>query len=275
MTSVDERHEYVLGTDDEELQRLGLQHRVWRSKMLDAWGAAGITEGSRVADVGCGPGYAAFDLAEIVGPQGEVCAIERSARFLSFARNECERRGFAHLHFIEADVTSELPLCRNLDAAWCRWVASFVGDVPQLVRTIASILSPCGRAIFHEYVDYATWRTIPQLPSLEEFVCIVMKGWRTAGGEPDVALLLLPALRSAGFELLDVTPIVFSVRPADFIWRWPAAFLRSHVKRLADSGRVTDAWAAQVLEDYTAVERQPDSIMLTPMVLQIIARRCD
>ena len=61
--------DYVLGTHNEELARLGLQHRVWRPVVLDCWHRAGITVGKRVLDVGAGPGYATVDLAEIVDPQ--------------------------------------------------------------------------------------------------------------------------------------------------------------------------------------------------------------
>ena len=71
--------DYVLGTHDEEVARLGLQHRVWRPVASDCWRRAGITIGSRVLDVGSGPGYATIDLAEIVGPTGEVLGVERSA----------------------------------------------------------------------------------------------------------------------------------------------------------------------------------------------------
>ena len=71
--------DYVLGTHDEELARLCLQHRIWRRVALDCWAYAGITLGSRVLDLGAGPGYAAADLAEIVGPTGKVVALERSS----------------------------------------------------------------------------------------------------------------------------------------------------------------------------------------------------
>ena len=74
--------DYVLGTEDDEVARLGLQHRVWRPRMLDAWARAGINVGQTVLDVGCGPGYATVDLAEIVGPSGKIVAVERSQRFL-------------------------------------------------------------------------------------------------------------------------------------------------------------------------------------------------
>src|ERR1051325_9155607 len=89
--------DYVLGTHDEEVARLGLQHRVWRPVASDCWRRAGITIGSRVLDVGAGPGYATVDLAEIVGPTGEVLAVDRSSTLLQHANTVCAQRGLSHL----------------------------------------------------------------------------------------------------------------------------------------------------------------------------------
>src|SRR5437870_1361095 len=87
--------DYVLGTHDEELLRLGLQHRVWRPVVLDCWQKAGITTGKRVLDLGAGPGYAALDLAEIVGRSGEVVALERSGKFVAAIRESFLRPGLS------------------------------------------------------------------------------------------------------------------------------------------------------------------------------------
>jgi SAM-dependent methyltransferase len=273
MTHPDHDQDYVLGTHDEELQRLGLQHRVWRSRMLDAWAKAGITEGSRVVDMGCGPGYATIDLAEIVGPRGEVLAIERSTRFLDFANAACQRRGLTNVRTHEADLTGEIVFAHEFDALWCRWVASFVTDIAQLVRHVSSALRPGGHVIFHEYVNYATFRTVPHVASFEAFVTEVMASWREAGGEPDIATTLLPTLATAGFEIVDTTPIMLATHPTDFAWHWPRSFILSHPKRLVESGRVTVDWATQVQQDFIAFERSPTALILTPTVLQIIARK--
>lgn len=61
--------EYVLGTDDAELARLGFQHQVWARVTVAAWEHAGFHRGATLLDVGCGPGYATFDLASLVGPR--------------------------------------------------------------------------------------------------------------------------------------------------------------------------------------------------------------
>src|SRR5207253_3360574 len=88
--------DYIFGTHDEELERLGLQHRVWRPRAADAWRRAGFNVGQSLLDIGCGPGYASLDLAEIVGPAGRVTSIDRSARFLAALRGSAGRRGITN-----------------------------------------------------------------------------------------------------------------------------------------------------------------------------------
>ena len=55
---------------DEEVARLGLQHRIWRPRVLELWREVGIRPGVRVIDIGAGPGFATADFAELVAPGG-------------------------------------------------------------------------------------------------------------------------------------------------------------------------------------------------------------
>src|SRR6202051_3418624 len=122
--------DYVLGTHEQELARLGLQHRAWRPVALDCWQRAGITLGKRVLDVGAGPGYVAIDLANIVGPTGEVVALERSRNFVDAFREMVRSRSLANVQIHELDLmTDDLPAV-DYDFAWCRWVVSFVDNPP-------------------------------------------------------------------------------------------------------------------------------------------------
>jgi SAM-dependent methyltransferase len=265
--------EYVLGTHDDEIARLGLQHRVWRPHMLDAWERAGLTRGSRLIDFGAGPGYATLDAAEIVGPQGEVAAVEQSSQFLDHARREIDGRQLHWARLIACDLASDSPAATDFDIAWCRWVASFVADPARLVRSIAASLRVGGRIIFHEYQHYGTWRVIPGSRTHEEFVAEVMASWRASGGEPDIAPQLLPMLTANGLRLAAARPLVFAVRPSQFMWQWPAAFVAGGAQRLASLGRVSQEWADAVQADFRAMSANPDAIMITPMVLEIIAEK--
>ena len=265
--------DYVLGTHDEEVARLGLQHRVWRPTVLECWHRAGITVGSRVLDVGAGPGYATVDLAEIVGSTGLVVAVERSSRFVEAGQAACVARGLAHVRIHELDLMTDPLPSDGFDASWCRWVASFVSSPRTLIGKLASAVRVGGVAIFHEYIDYASWRYAPPRPLAEEFVRQVMASWRDSGGEPDIARALPPLLAEYGFVMREATPRVFCVRPRDHVWRWPAAFLSINLERLRELGRVDAAWLEAVREEFKAAEADPNTLMITPMVLEIIAER--
>lgn len=268
-----EQHNYVLGTHDEEVARLGLQHRVWRPSVLKAWAEAGVTEGSRVIDFGCGPGFALIDLAEIVGPNGVAQGIERSQKFLGFARAESERHGFRQVILEEADLMTAINFPNPFEFVWCRWVACFLPDLAPLMINLRNALSPGGTAIFHEYIDYATWQGIPRCRGIEKFAAEIMRRWRASGGEPDIAPALVPRLVDSGFEVLEAKPLVFAVRPSDFMWRWPSSFIKGHARHLVQTGAATQDWADQILQEFSQLENSADSIMITPTVLQIVARK--
>ena len=264
---------YVLGTHEEEVERLGLQHRVWRPRMLEAWRRAGVTVGSRVLDVGAGPGYAAADLAEIVGPTGEVVAVERSARFIQAMRGLLERRGLKNVSTHEIDLMDDPLPASEFDVAWCRWVASFVSSPERLVNSIREALKVGGRVVFHEYVDYKTWRLAPRRKLVEAFVAEVMASWRASGGEPDISLVLPGLLTAAGFRIIHAEPMVFAVHPSDYIWQWLASFVNINLERLVELKRVEARWADEVRAEWAAAEGEPTSILLTPMVLEIVGEK--
>src|SRR5262245_60894167 len=96
-----EERDYVLGTHDEEITRLALQHRAWRAQALAGWRHAGLTVGQTLLDIGCGPGYASLDLAEIVGPYGKIVAVDRSRRFLDHLESARRLRGLENIAAFE------------------------------------------------------------------------------------------------------------------------------------------------------------------------------
>lgn len=265
--------DYVLGTNDEEILRLGLQHRVWRAVVLDCWYRAGISVGSKVIDVGAGPGYATSDLADIVGPAGRVTAVERSAKFLQVMKDTCQRRGLSNVLIHELDLmTDELPGADH-DFSWCRWVACFVADPARLVRRIAGALRPGGRAIFHEYGHYRTWQHFPPLPIQQEFVEFVMESWRETGGEADIGVELPSLLAENGLVVQSVTPRVFCLRPNEYMWQWPASFIQSGPGRLHELGKVDQAFVDKLQSAFAAAEANPQSMVMTPLVLEIVAQK--
>jgi SAM-dependent methyltransferase len=265
--------DYVLGTHEEELLRLGVQHRAWRPAVLDCWQKAGITVGSKVLDVGAGPGYATVDLAEIVGPSGLVVALERSAKFVRAIEKACRDRLLSNVAINELDLmTDELPN-GEFDFSWCRWVLCFVSDPALVVKKIGGVLKKGGLAIFHEYGHYRTWRFAPKRPMLEEFRAHVIETWEESGGEPDTGRQLPAWLEESGFAIHSATPHIFVLRPSDYMWQWPAGFIDVYLPRLKELGRIDDRFAEKVRRELRDAEASENVLMITPLVLEIVAEK--
>ena len=265
--------DYVLGTHDEEVVRLGLQHRVWRPVVLRCWQKAGITVGKRVFDIGAGPGYAALDLAEIVGPSGQVVALERSHKFVETFKATSRARSLTNVKIHELDLMTDPVPEGDYDFSWCRWVLSFVSDPAILISKLGNAMRKDSFSIFHEYAHYETWRFFPRLPMQERFREHVVETWRESGGEPDSAPGLPSLLLENGFVIRSATPHIFFVRPADYFWQWPAQFIDVYLPRLQEMGRVDQEFADRLRADVLAAAKNPNTLMVTPLVLEIVAEK--
>jgi SAM-dependent methyltransferase len=265
--------DYVLGTHDEEVVRLGLQHRVWRARAFDAWRRAGFRTAQTFIDIGCGPGWASLDLAEIAGPMGRVIAIDRSRRFLDVLERARIHRHLLQIEPVELDLDKDPLPPANADAAWARWVFAFVKNPRHLLERVASSLRRGGVLAIHEYIDYSTWRVSPRSEDFEAFVQLVIRAWRESGGEPDIGLDLPRWLSELGFEVRSMQPILDVITPGDFAWEWPTSFVNNAVQRLQELGHLTEATGESVLRAFTNAGRQPSAVMLTPAVLEVIAVR--
>jgi SAM-dependent methyltransferase len=267
---VEDEKDYILGTHDEELERLGLQHRVWRPYVLDCWARAGITVGKRVIDLGAGPGYAAMDLAEIVGRTGRVVAVERSHKFVSAMKQVAQARGLTNLQTHELDLMNDDLPREQFDFSWCRWVAAFVSDPALLINKLSGVLAPGTVAVFHEYSHYDTWRYYPSLSQHERFRHHVVETWRESGGEPNAGPIVLALLKQQGFEIRSLQPLIFCIRPKDYMWQWPAEFIDVYLPRLREMGRIDERFEQTFRAELERAEKD-DAVMITPLVLQIVS----
>ena len=65
-----------------------------------------------------------------------------------------------------------------------------------LPAKLVDSVRPGGALVFHEYIDYQTWKLAPPAPNFEKFVDEVSANWRASGGEPDIARALHPEVVS-------------------------------------------------------------------------------
>ena len=81
------------------------ERQALRADLVSDWmEALRLKSGDRVLEIGAGPGYVSFVLAERVGHTGTVYALDRSAEALAYLERLQTERGVGQIQRIAADA---------------------------------------------------------------------------------------------------------------------------------------------------------------------------
>jgi SAM-dependent methyltransferase len=268
--------EYVLGTGLDELARLAQQHRLWSDTAHQAWQRAEIRPGQRVLDVGCGPGFASFDLAQLVTSSGAVVGVDESATFVQHANEQARARAMPWLTARVGDVQrlgTVLTGERPFDLAYARWVLCFVRDPGAVLQGIAAALRPGGRVVIHDYFNYGAMTMAPRRRSHDLAVAATMRSWREQGGDPDVVARLPGLLAAAGFQLVHLQPHLRVARGRDAMFAWPDTWWRTFAPKLVQKGLLAQADCDQLLADLALMRASDTDFIECPTVYELVAVR--
>jgi prepilin-type processing-associated H-X9-DG protein len=124
-----------------------------------ALGAARVTAGESVLDVGCGCGETLLSLASLVGPTGRVVGVDASLPMLARAKDRCSGR--MNVAFLDGDATKVIPSDphdASFDVALSRCGVLVFADPVAAFRRIRGALRPGGR------LSFVCWRAVEENP---------------------------------------------------------------------------------------------------------------
>jgi ubiquinone/menaquinone biosynthesis C-methylase UbiE len=152
-----------------------------------------LERGSRVLELGPGPGYFSVEVARRV-PQGRLVLLDLQREMLTKARRRLRRAAAANVDYAQADATA-LPLrAGSIDRAFLVTVLGEVSDPPACVAEIARVLRPGGLLVVVELpgdpdaLTAEQVRAFAQRAGLEPFESTRLPGGFSATFErPDAA----------------------------------------------------------------------------------------
>jgi SAM-dependent methyltransferase len=165
----------------------GLRDDVYRRPLATALERLGLGPGWRCVDVGAGGGDVSVALAEMVGRDGRVYAVDSDP----MARDEVARAAAAHAQVIALTQAGEdLTLPEQVDLAFCRFLLMHVRDPVVVVGAMAAAVRGGGWVVAQEPVTTAG--RVGGVP-------LSMPDAR----HPDVGALLPALVQRAGLEVVD------------------------------------------------------------------------
>jgi SAM-dependent methyltransferase len=138
---------YELGHSEAELKRLTVQASLLHPVTKRLLREAGIGNGMRVLDIGCGAGDVAMLAADLVGPDGSVVGIDPSPEALAFA--EQRARPYGNIVFKQAAVDA-YDGEQAFDLVVARYVLFHQADPIQFLRAAGRLVRPGGVLAIHD-----------------------------------------------------------------------------------------------------------------------------
>jgi len=167
----------------------GLRDDVYRRPLATALHRLGLGPGWRCADVGAGGGDVSVALAEMVGRDGRVYAVDSDPA----ARDEVARAAAAAAHAQVIALTQageDLTLPEQVDLAFCRFLLLHVHDPAVVVGAMAAVVKPGAWVVVQEPITSAG-RIDGRPLSMPE------------ARHPDIGARLPALVRDAGLEVID------------------------------------------------------------------------
>jgi SAM-dependent methyltransferase len=137
------KREYALGSDDTEVARLQPQAAFIAEPTTLLLQRGGIRPGMRVLDLGSGPGDVAFQVAEMIGPNGSVVGVDQDTAQIAVAVQRRNGFSFHNVDFRHGDARAFLDE-EPFDAGVCRLLLIHLPDAVDVLAHHLRNLRPGG-----------------------------------------------------------------------------------------------------------------------------------
>ena len=228
---------YVLGHSDQELARLEQQALIYAAETEDVLRRAGLREGMRVLDIGCGVGDVSLVAARMVGRTGSVLGLDRAPEPLFMARQRAKLGGYDWVRFDQIDFNL-LGTEEKFDALTGRFILMYLADPAGALMRLTRLLNPGGVVAFIE-LDISHAHAVPELPLLRRSLDWIMETYRRVGIEPNMGSRLFAAFRGAGLNPHLAGTCRIESGPDAVAYDYCAETLRSLVPRMEEFGIAT------------------------------------
>lgn len=261
---------YILGTEKQELHRLGFQHQIWSSEARKAWEIAEFSYGHRILDLGCGPGFCSLELGFLVGEEGSILAVDKSQAYIDYL-NRLNESYQLNIEAVCSDFDSLQLTSHSLDGAYCRWALAWVSNPQEVIDKVANALESGGVFVAQEYFDWSTFQTEPYHPALDKGIKSILKSFKLQDGDIDVGRKLAEMFMNAGLEVISTRPMMKFAQPDEMNWYWPKTFLHIYMPKLIAMGYMTEDEVDEALEAFDELECSGTTTLFCPSMVEVVA----
>jgi len=258
--------EYILARGVEAHQRLRLLARLCRQPTLALLERAGLKEGDRCLDVGCGSGDVTLDIARRVGPKGHAIGIDFDEDIVRLAREDALGHGVQNVEFRHhrAEDLDET----GYDVVYARFLLTHLREPQHTLRAMVNAVRP-GGVVVVEDPEFSTTFCVPPDAAFERLVRWTCETMRRRGFDPDIGPRLPGLFGAAGLAEVAIhlaqVPVYRLEEKQPF---FDLSMLQIRPAVLA-AGVATPADFGATYAAFQVLTGDPDSICAMPRMWQV------
>jgi len=233
---------------------------------LRAIEASGVGSGDIVLDIGCGAGQTLLQLAERVGPEGQVIGVDVAPLLLAIARQRTE--ALSQVKLVQADAQRlDLP-SESTDAVFSRFGVMTFDDPVAAFANFRRILKPSGALAF------CCWRSLPE--NELDHLPLSAAGFQSAIDERPFSFAdprhIRRTLEPAGFSEIIIQPHDERVSSGDLDAMTCVLLKVGPLGKIVRENPTLRATAEPLLREALAALGDPSSVQLSAAVWIVTAR---
>src|SRR5687768_2993570 len=198
-------HTYIIKGGQQGADRLAILANVMWPFTLPFLQNAGLREGMKCLDVGCGNGEITKRIASIIGPGGHITGVDFDPSVINIAENG---GGIPdNVQFKVMDIETEAPEHDTYDFIFCRFILSHLQSPLSALEKLNQSLRTDG-IMAVEDVDFRGHFSHPPSHAFDTYVHWYEQVGRSKGANPFIGPSILEMLSLPGYEDIKMNVVL-------------------------------------------------------------------
>jgi SAM-dependent methyltransferase len=258
---------YIMGRTAAEYQRLHDQAKMLEPFTRRVLRQAGVLQGMRCLDIGCGVGDTMRVIGDFVGAKGHVTGVDMDEDAQREAGCLLGREGRSGFSFVQGEF-SKLDTIEGqpFDLVFARLVLIHNPDPLAMLEAMQQCTKPGGRVIVLDY-DFGPMAVHPRLEAFERFAVMWHGAGAKIGRDMRIGLKLPSLFAAAGIGYPDGTDVEAAVLP---LARWEpmiAAVIHSVAPVAIKLGLADEATVADILDGLKSAATEGGYTVMPPQMV--------
>src|SRR5215469_2206429 len=264
---------YLLGYSQKEQERLERQAQELAPDSQWLFDQVGISNGSRVIEIGCGPRGCLELLSERVGSKGSVIGVERNAEEVERAQQFIADNRLTNVQVMHGDARAIDFPSAQFDLATARLVLVNVPNPEQIVAEMVRLVRPGGVVALHEADLIGHHMCDPPLPAWTRLFQLLNSYAEVNGIDRFIGRRVPGILRNAGLIDVRVNALLHLYPPGHGRRMVLLDFVENVRDRLLSANVITERELNELMAALKRHVEDPETEVFSAIFIQAWGRR--